>query len=60
MWPEQAGHVLGGGGQKCVRITSLTEKKNTITPHKHRHNQVDLTVTYVGATEAYEGTKIYQ
>jgi hypothetical protein len=32
------------GGRKSVRYMSLTEMKNTVTPHKHRHNQVNLSV----------------
>jgi hypothetical protein len=52
--------TCSGGGRKGVRYTLLTVMKNTITPHKHRHSQVNLSVTYVGAIEVYEGTTIYQ
>jgi hypothetical protein len=52
-WKCSWGRVVG---QRC----EIYHMKNTITPHTHRSNQVNLIVACVGATEAIEGTKICQ
>ena len=51
----KVGNVLEG--QNRCEIYAINRDKNTITPHKHRHNQAFLSITSVGATGVYEGTK---